>query len=242
MGPVKTHIDGLPILEYLTKKWETKTSEYVRMPIYQLDAYLDLRERYDRQLGIEFDRAAYVQSLAPLAVPEEKGAPVEPHTPVKRFDWVYMRLRYTDSGRVRVKLLSKMFTIYEKYYARGQRPPSDALIDAYKEHGYTKEFLRNTIQKIDYNSGPRKALFGRAIARVFPEPKAKKKTPKKKKEEPVAPPSDNNIEEMFDNVTDDDEDENEDDEDDDGAFDMEEDEDEPETNEEEIEDEFIDDE
>ena len=183
-----------------------------------------------------------MQSLAPLAVPEEKGAPVEPHTPVKRFDWVYMRLRYTDSGRVRVKLLSKMFTIYEKYYARGQRPPSDALIDAYKEHGYTKEFLRNTIQKIDYNSGPRKALFGRAIARVFPEPKAKKKTPKKKKEEPVAPPSDNNIEEMFDNVTDDDEDENEDDEDDDGAFDMEEDEDEPETNEEEIEDEFIDDE
>ena len=237
MGPAKTHIDGLPILEYLTTKWETKTSEYVRMPIYQLDAYLDLRERYDRQLGIEFDRAAYVQSLAPLAVPEKKKPERQPHTPVSMFDKVYVRIRYTETG-VCVKLLSKMFTIYEKYYTRGKQPPIDELVDAYKEHGYGEKFLLNVIKADTYNRDQRSNLFGRTIARLFPEPKkAKKKSTKAAKV--VVEDSDSEI--MSDAASTDDDDTDADDE---GAFDMEYgEEDEPETNEneEEGEEEFIDD-
>ena len=207
------------------------------MPIYQLEAYLDLRERYDRQLGIEFDRAAYVQSLAPLAVPEKKKRERQPHTPVSMFDKVYVRIRYTETG-VCVKLLSKMFTIYEKYYTRGKQPPIDELVDAYKEHGYGEKFLLNVIKADTYNRGQRSNLFGRTIARLFPEPKkAKKKIAKAAKV--VVEESDSEI--MSDASSTDDDDTDADDE---GAFDMEYgEEDEPETNEneEEGEEEFIDD-
>ena len=121
---------------------------------------------------------------------------------------------------------------------RGKQPPIDELVDAYKEHGYGEKFLLNVIKADTYNRDQRSNLFGRTIARLFPEPKkAKKKSTKAAKV--VVEDSDSEI--MSDAASTDDDDTDADDE---GAFDMEYgEEDEPETNEneEEGEEEFIDD-
>lgn len=221
-----TEIDGLPVLEYLTTPPPTSWSKSLRTPIYQLDAYLDLRERHSRQEGIDFDREAYVAGIdwptdteATPQSPKRIKVPIDTTDPCK----VYMKLTYRRDKTIKVELLSDLCDLHERYYAKGMAPPFGKILRAYRRHGYSKADLAECSRRHKINETSRKEYADKLISRVFPE---KKPSAKKKEKVVVVKKQNNDIDSEIDEVasnedSDDDSWEN----DDDHAFDMEMDED-----------------
>ena len=93
-----------------------------------------------------------------------------------------MTLKVLKSGIVRVKLNSAIADMYNKYYARGIKPPFKAVLQAYKSHGFSKEFL----EKIKMKNEKQKlfaAKVEKILEKIFDKEPVKK--PKKEKKKPV---------------------------------------------------------
>jgi hypothetical protein len=71
--------------------------------------------------------------------------------------------------------------MYEKYYRRGVQPPLKVLLQAYKSHGFSQEFLEK-IKK----SHEKKVIFAKKVpgilAKIFDKEPTKKPKKEKKKE------------------------------------------------------------
>jgi hypothetical protein len=106
---------------------------------------------------------------------------------IKFGDTIQVLLRVLKNGAVRVKVNGAIATMYEKYYRHGKEAPIKTILQAYKAHGFSKEFLEK-IRK----SHEKKLKFAEKVPKILdkifekePTKKNKKKIEEKKIEEEV---------------------------------------------------------
>jgi hypothetical protein len=129
---------------------------YPKRPVYKYDDYLKLLKTNNKQMGIPYvDPKLPVYEYQPIP---EKTPEVELDVP----DRVYMRLRILKNGIVRVKLNASIWDLHNAYYRRAIKPPFKAVLQAYKAHGFSQNFMEN----IKKNNEKQKRLAQR-IDKVF---------------------------------------------------------------------------
>ena len=164
----------------ITKSKPTIQYKFVKGPVYHQDDYLKLLEANYKKMGLP-----YVDPQLPIVQPRVYPEPRK--EPELTFgDRVQVNLRVLKSGIVRVKINSAIAELYAKYYKHAKRPPFKMVLQAYKSHGFSKEFL----QRIEKNNDKRKDLYIR-IEKVFTnifDKEPMKKIKKKKKEEEIVEP------------------------------------------------------
>jgi hypothetical protein len=162
-------------LETLLTKTEIVYTPPPIRPVYKQDDYLKLLERNCKDLGIP-----YVPPNLPTHEPKPEPERVqEPDLDVP--DRVYMRLRILKNGTIRVKLSATIWDLHEKYYKHAVKPPFKAVLQAYKGHGFSKEFL----EKMKNNHEKQKTLAKRidkVFTKIFDKEPVKKVKKEKKKE------------------------------------------------------------
>jgi hypothetical protein len=155
----------------------TTVYEYKKAPVYDKHIYLRFLEKNNKQLGIP-----YKEPELPDAAPYEQPKPSD--EPELEFgDRVQVVLKVLKSGIVRVKVNGAIATMYEKYYKQGKQPPIKTIIQAYKAHGFSKEFL----EKIKKNH-EKKMTFAKKVPNILEkifDKEPVKKQKKEKKKEPV---------------------------------------------------------
>ena len=63
-------------------------------------------------------------------------------------DYVF-KLHVLKNGKIRIKLLTSMASLQEKYYIHGKIPPRKALLSAMKSMGYDKEYIEKLKNKME---------------------------------------------------------------------------------------------
>jgi hypothetical protein len=175
-----------PVDSFLYKLMNPSPIQYpvkVLRPIYQQDLYLRLFKENQKVMGITYvDQQLPI--LPPTVYPEPRKEPELTYG-----DSVQVVLRVLKNGIVRVKVNGAIADMYAKYYGPGvdhsKVAPFKAVLQAYKAHGFSKEFL----DRITKNNDKRKAIQIR-IDKVFTtifdkEPVKKAKKEKKKKVEEI---------------------------------------------------------
>jgi hypothetical protein len=161
----------------ITKRNPVIQFKFVKEPVYHQDDYLKLLEANYKKMGLP-----YVDPQLPIVQP--KVYPEPPKEPELTFgDRVQVNLRVLKSGIVRVKINSAIAELYAKYYKHAKRPPFKMVLQAYKSHGFSNEFL----QRIDKNNEKRtrEALrIEKIFTKIFDKEPIKKVKKAKKKEEP----------------------------------------------------------
>lgn len=176
-------IEGTFLYDIITQK-PTTFYKYEKAPIYDKHIYLKFLEKNNKELGIP-----YKEPELPEATPRTKP-PVINEPELVYGDRVHVTLKILKSGIVRVKVNGAIATMYEKYYKQGKQPPIKTIIQAYKAHGFSKEFL----EKIK-NSHDKKMVFAKKVpgilTKIFDkEPVKKPKKEKKKEIDEEEPPDD----------------------------------------------------
>jgi hypothetical protein len=158
----------------------------VKGPVYHQNDYLKLLEANYKKMGLP-----YVDPQLPIIQP--KVYPEPPKEPELTFgDRIQVNIRVLKSGIVRVKINSAIAELYAKYYGHAKRPPFKMVLQAYKSHGFSKEYL----QRIEKNNEKRKDLYIRiekVFTKIFDKEPMKKVKKKKKEEEIVEPVEDEDI-------------------------------------------------
>ena len=184
---VKVHTShirgGIPDDTFVGRIVQSKPTiqfKFVKDPVYHQDDYLKLLEANYKKMGLP-----YVDPQLPIIQP--KVYPEPRKEPELTFgDRIQVNLRVLKNGIVRVKINSAIAELYAKYYKHAKRPPFKMVLQAYKSHGFSKEFL----QRIEKNNDKRKDLYIR-IEKVFTnifDKEPMKKIKKKKKEEEIVEP------------------------------------------------------
>jgi len=160
--------------------------KFKKAPIYKKEDYLKALKINHEQLGIPYIEPN-IPDATPYVPPTQNTEP-----DIKYGDRVEVKLRVLKNGIVRVKVISAIADMYDKYYRHAKLPPIKVIIQAYKSHGFSDEF----IQKIK-DSHEKKTKFARKVpvilAKIFdkePVKKTKKKKEEKKVEEEDEVPED----------------------------------------------------
>src|SRR6056300_265072 len=153
--PRSRPIEGSYLYDII-KQTPTQFYEHKKAPIYMLDSYLKMLKQNNERMGIP-----YVEPELPEATPLPD--PVISKEPELIFgDRVQVTLRVLKSGIVRVKVNGAIATMYEKYYKKAIHPPIKEIIQAYKSHGFSKEFLEK-IKK----SHEKKMVFAKKVPKIL---------------------------------------------------------------------------
>lgn len=75
-------------------------------------------------------------------------------------------LNVTKSGKVKAKVYTPMYDIYENYFSKGVKPPTDVYLRALKDFGYPDEALEKVLLKAQ-NAPKLKAQMEEVFERVF---------------------------------------------------------------------------
>lgn len=153
--------------------------ERVRNTSFQVqnaDLYVRLLERNYKECGVPFKKP----DVSELEYRNRCGTDVERHFEYP--DRVVVKLNVLKSGVVRVKILSQMANLWEKYYQKSKTPPAKSVIAAYKHMGYSENF----IQKLSESFEKKKLLkkkYEKIIEKIFEKASKKKPVPVVKKME-----------------------------------------------------------
>ena len=200
----KNDIAEHSFLHKLVHPKPTEFTEHQRIPIYQQENYLKLLNKNQRELGLE----EVTLELPPEPAIETTSKKVEPY--LNSSDGIHVTLHTQKNGKVKVKLITSMSELYEKYYSKNKLPPTKTLLKTYKNMGFSDAFIEKLANNLSKKSNISK-IVAEKIDKVFNKPTTAK--PKKKKEpEPEQEPSDDE---------DDDEIEEDDDPGEDGELDVE---------------------
>jgi hypothetical protein len=168
--------EGTFLYDIITSK-PTKFYEYKRAPVYDKEIYLQMLKKNNEELGIP-----YVEPDLPDAVPYQH--PIHPNEPTLEYgDRVQVTLRVLKSGIVRVKVNSAIATMYDTYYRRGKRPSLKTILQAYKAHGFSNEFLEKIKKSHEKNMDFAKKV-PKILEKIFDKEPAKKLKKEKKKKDP----------------------------------------------------------
>jgi hypothetical protein len=184
--PYKGGISDDSFIGSILQSKPTIQYKFVKGPVYHQDDYLKLLEANYKKMGLP-----YVDPQLPIIQP--RVYPEPPKEPELTFgDRIQVNLRVLKSGIVRVKINSAIAELYAKYYRHAKRPPFKMVLQAYKSHGFSKEYL----QRIEKNNEKRKDLYIRiekVFTKIFDKEPMKKVKKKKKEEEIVEPVEDEDI-------------------------------------------------
>src|SRR5210317_917233 len=173
--PRSRPIEGSYLYDII-KQTPTQFYEHKKAPIYMLDSYLKMLKQNNERMGIP-----YVEPELPEATPLPD--PVISKEPELIFgDRVQVTLRVLKSGIVRVKVNGAIATMYEKYYKKAIHPPIKEIVQAYKSHGFSKEFLEKIKKSHD-----KKMVFAKKVPKILEkifDKEPVKKPKKEKKKEP----------------------------------------------------------
>jgi len=97
-------------------------------------------------------------------------------------DEVVVKLNILKSGIVRVKVLTSMVTLWEKYYSKSKTPPPKSVISTYKHMGYSETFVKN-LQKQFERKKEMKMKIEKLIEQIFEKASKKKVRVVPKKED-----------------------------------------------------------
>ena len=153
-----------------------KFYERVKQPVYQQDVYLKALKKNYEDNGLPFKDP----ELPDYVEPERPQPTKEPE--LTYGDRVQVTFRILKSGIVRIKVNAAIADVYDKYYRRGKKPPFKTVLQAYKSHGFSKEFL----EKIKMKNEKQK-LFATKVEKILEKifDKEPVKKPKKEKKKPV---------------------------------------------------------
>lgn len=168
-------IEGSFLYDIINSK-PTTFYKYKKAPVYDKDIYLKFLEKNNKQLGIPYE-VPDIPDATPFEPPKQSNEPS-----LEFGDRVQVVLKVLKSGIVRVKVNGAIATMYEKYYKQGKQPPIKTIIQAYKSHGFSKEFLENI--KIKYD---KKMVFAKKVPKILEkifDKEPVKKPKKEKKKEP----------------------------------------------------------
>lgn len=168
-------IDENSFLGQILKKTQTDYVPVPKRPVYHQDIYLKMLEKNYKDMGL-----IYVDPGLPTIVPVTKPPKKEePELDVP--DRVYLKLRVLKNGVVRIKLSCSIWDLHNKYYKGAKRPPFKSVLQAYKAHGFSKEY----IEKLKINQEKHKRLcihIDKVFTKIFDKEPVKK--PKKEKKKP----------------------------------------------------------
>jgi len=138
---------------------------HIKKPIFRYEDYINL---YNRQYGIE----KRVFDLPPE--PIYKNPIIVENPRIGALDTIGVSITVLKSGKVRLKINTAMYELYEKYYKKNKVPPNKTLLKAYKSLGFSDVFMANIEKKLSQQSKISK-IFGERIDKVFNKPTKKKK-------------------------------------------------------------------
>ena len=166
--------EGTFLYDIITQK-PIEQFTFHKRPVYNQESYLRALEENNKRLGIP-----YTELQLPEATPYR--APLESNEPVLIYgDRIQVNIRVLKSGVVRVKVNCAIAMMYEKYYRRGLQPPFKTVLQAYKSHGFSPQFLEK-IKK----SHERKMVYAKKVPGILEkifEKEAIKKAKKEKEKE-----------------------------------------------------------
>ena len=170
-----------PVGSFLHKLMNPSPIQYpvhIKRPIYQQDLYLRLFKENQKVMGITYVDPQ-LPILPPTVYPEPRKEPELTYG-----DSVQVVLRVLKNGIVRVKVNGAIADMYAKYYGPGVNhdkiPPFKAILQAYKAHGFSKEFLN----RITKNNDKRKSIqirIDKVFTKIFDREPVKKVKKEKKK-------------------------------------------------------------
>lgn len=102
---------------------------------------------------------------------------IEPEKHIEYLDQVQVKLCVLKNGNIRVKIVPHAAQLYEKYYSQSKPPPIRVLTTAYKNLGYSDEFIVSFTEK--YN---KRQVFCKKLDKILDSifnksTKVKKKAP-----------------------------------------------------------------
>ena len=162
-------------LGQILKKTPTDYVPVPKRPVYHQDAYLKMLENHYKDMGVP-----YVDPGLPVVVPIVKP-PKQEEPELDVPDRVYLKLRVLKNGVVRIKLNCAIWDLHNKYYKDIKRPPFKSVLQAYKAHGFSKEY----IEKLKRNQEKHARLcvhIEKVFTKIFDKEPTKK--PKKEKKKP----------------------------------------------------------
>lgn len=148
-----------------------------RPPIFQEkseDYIRDLKKNYEYH-GIPFKQPEIFE------LPLKYKVSPEPEKHIEYLDQIQVKLNVLKNGKVRVKMVLHGAQLYEKYYSQGKTPPLRVLTTAYKNLGYSDEFIQAFSDK-----HKKRLVFGKKLDKILEtifdkSVNAKKKTENEKK-------------------------------------------------------------
>jgi hypothetical protein len=147
-----------------------------------------MQESYLKELKAHYQKMGipYTEPIFPK--PTARPVPKQTDEPKLEFgDRIQVVLRVLKNGTVRVKVNGAIATMYEKYYHKGTQAPFKVVLQAYKAHGFSKEFLEKIKKSNDKKMEFTKKVPG-ILTKIFdkePTKKVKKKKEEKKIEDAV---------------------------------------------------------
>jgi hypothetical protein len=141
------------------------------------DYLRDLKKNY-ASYGIPFKQPNIIE------LPPKHNEVSEPEQHIKYLDQVQVKLNVLKNGKVRVKMVLHGAQLYEKYYSQAKAPPIKTLTTAYKNLGYSEEFIQSFTEK-----HKKRVVFGKkldkVLEKIFDKSMNTKKTTVVKKKVPV---------------------------------------------------------
>jgi hypothetical protein len=125
--------------------FQEKSEDYIR----------DLKKNYEYH-GIPFKQPEIFE------LPLKYKVSPEPEKHIEYLDQIQVKLNVLKNGKVRVKMVLHGAQLYEKYYSLGKAPPLKALTTAYKNMGYSDEFIQAFNDKYK-----KRLVFGKKLDKIL---------------------------------------------------------------------------
>jgi len=208
MFNVERVIDGL--------KDRPKFNKIRRQPIYRKEDYIVLIKKHYKECGLpEPDWLDEIPDVQPYSRTHEQSTEPE----LFSHDWVTLVLDYDETREcVNCRISTALYDLHRDHYSQGIPPPIETLVRAYKDLGFSDDYLMNLIDKHDRRIAMMKR-YEEGLDKIFKTDSSSKKKKKKEKQEVVVE------EEEEDDEEEEEEDEQDEQVEDDNQFDMEIDED-----------------
>jgi hypothetical protein len=181
----------------ITNPEKTQFHEMEPYYIHDYDTYIKNLKKSCEASGAEFKIPKYAR---PLPV-TDKRIYTKPKL-VEYSDDVIVRINVLKCGKVRVKLLTHMATLYEKYFSKAKKPPVKVLAAALKAVGYGDEYVSKLPESLTKQKENMEIRWKKLDA-VFNKPSTSNTKKKAKKKEPEPEPEEEEEEEEEENEDDD---------------------------------------
>lgn len=137
------------------------------------EEYLELLKRNYDICGVKF------RELNIMDLKREYVIKSPPERHIEYIDSVQVSINVLKSGKIRVKCTFHATNLYDNYYTQSKSPPLKVLTTAYKNMGYSDEYINNI--NINHKA---KLTFGNKLNKVFDTIFKNSASSKKKKVEP----------------------------------------------------------